>query len=54
MNYPLQSSFITAFLETLPEVAAHLKAPRPAHKRPLSELVGAAQPSVALVLAVHP
>ena len=54
VNYALQSSFITAFLETLPEVAANLKAPRPAHKRPLSELVGAAQPSVALVLAVHP
>jgi S1-C subfamily serine protease len=49
VNYALKSSFITAFLETLPDVAAKLKPPRPAKARPLAEIADEVKPSVALV-----
>jgi TPR repeat protein len=49
VNYALKSSFITAFLETLPEVSAKLKSARPNKSRPLAEIADEAKPSVALV-----
>jgi len=49
VNYALKSSFISAFLETLPDVAAKLKSPRPAKARPLAEIADEAKPSVAPV-----
>jgi S1-C subfamily serine protease len=49
VNYALKSSFITAFLETMPEVTAKLKPPRPATERPLSQVADEVKPSVVLV-----
>ncbi len=49
VNYALKSSFITAFLETLPEVSAKLKSPRPVKARPLAEIAEEVKSSVALV-----
>jgi hypothetical protein len=49
VNYALKSSFVTAFLETLPEISAKLKAPRPAKDRPLSEVAAEVKQSIVLV-----
>ena len=49
VNYALKSSFVTAFLETLPEISSKLKAPRPAKERPFSEIADEVKQSVVLV-----
>ena len=49
VNYALKSGFVTAFLETVPEVAAKLKAPRSAKPRPFTEVVEEIRPSVVLI-----
>jgi len=49
VNYALKSSFVTAFLETLPEVSGKLKTPRPAKERPFSEVADEVKQSVVLV-----
>ena len=49
VNYALKSGFVTAFLETVPEISAKLKAPRPAKARPFTEVVEEIRPSVVLI-----
>ena len=49
VNYAVKSSFISAFLETLPDVAAKLKEPG-AKERKFEEVVKAAEQAAALVL----
>jgi TPR repeat protein len=49
VNYALKSSFITAFLETLPDVSPNLKPPRQVKARSLAEIADEAKPSVVLV-----
>ncbi len=49
VNYALKSSFITAFLETLPDVSSKLKTPRPTRARPLAEIADEVKSSVVLV-----
>ena len=49
VNYALKSSFVTAFLETLPEINPKLKAQRPAKERPFSEIADEVKQSVVLV-----
>jgi hypothetical protein len=49
VNYALKSSFITAFLESLPEVSGKLRSPHPAKDRPFSELADEVKQSVVLV-----
>lgn len=49
VNYALKSSFITAFLETLPDVSPKLKSPRPNKARPLADIADEAKSSVTLV-----
>jgi hypothetical protein len=44
-----KASFITAFLDTLPEVSARLKSPFSAKERLLSELADEVKQSVVLV-----
>jgi S1-C subfamily serine protease len=52
VNCALKSFFITALLETLPEVSAKLKSPHPSQQRPLAEIADEAKQSAALV-TVH-
>jgi len=50
VNYAVKSSFITAFLETLPEITAKLKEPYPAKARNSEDVVKEVQDATALVL----
>jgi len=50
VNYAVKSSFILAFLESIPELAGKLKAPHPASARKFEDVVKEAQDAVALVL----
>jgi hypothetical protein len=49
VNYILKSSFVSAFLETLPEVSAGLKPPWPVKERLLLEFADEVKQSVVLV-----
>ncbi len=49
VNYALKSSYVTAFLETLPEVSAKLKPPRAARERSLSEIADEVKQSIVLI-----
>jgi len=49
VNYALKSSFLTAFLETLPDVAAKLPDPPPAKDRPFNALVEQVRQSIVLI-----
>ena len=51
VNYALKSAYVAAFLESIPEVAAHLKAPGPASARKFDQVILGVQESTALVLA---
>ena len=49
VNYAIKSSFITAFLETLPDVSAKLKSRHSSKDRPLAEIADDVKQSVVLV-----
>ena len=50
VNYAVKSSFVSAFLETIPEMAAKLKQAYPAQERKFEEMVTEAEAASALVL----
>jgi len=51
VNYAVKSSYVLAFLESVPDALGKLVAPRHRSKRPLEELAPAVQEAVVLIIA---
>ena len=49
LSYALKGSIVTAFLQTMPEMSAKLKAPRPTTDRPIAEVEAEVEQAIVLV-----